>query len=307
MFSKKMIISGFVSGVMLAVTSFSTPASADQNSFNLEIGIERLLNELIAPEKSAPKIHNFDSRGVPIRKIHRKMRRRGLYPVSEYRLRGDRVIIRAEDDYGTLFRVVADAYYGSLVRIRRVRESNTYRPALVVPPFYNDGYDNYRPGYDRPTRRNKPHYNSSRADRKAAKIAKARAIAKRKAAKAAKARAIAKRRTAKTAKARAIAKRRASKSAKPRSVNKRKRVNNATLTSAQRKARKAARVNNRGNRKAAKTKAAKNRKAAQLKAARNRKVAKLRADRNRRAKSRKLPYNGLTAKQYEMWKYGSGR
>ena len=185
MFSKNMIISGFVSGVMLAAASFATPASAGQVSFKLDVGIESLLNELIAPKESAPKVHNIDYRGVPIRKIHRKMRRRGLYPVSEYRLRGGVVILRAEDDYGSLFRVVADAEYGNIIRIRRVREeSRRRRPRVEQPSFFDDGYDNYRPGYDRPTRRNKRSYDNTRANRKARKDAENRAHAKRKAAQA---------------------------------------------------------------------------------------------------------------------------
>ncbi len=276
MFSKNVIISGIVSGIMLAATSFATPASAGQVKFNLEIGIESLLNELIAPEESAPKVHNIDYRGVPIRKIHRKMRRRGLYPVSEYRLRGDRVIIRAEDDYGSLFRVVADADYGNIIKIRRVREESRRRRAPVEQPsYYDDGYDNYRPGYDRPIRRNIPRNYNSRADRKAAKIAKARANAKRKA--------------AKTTNARAI--------------NKRKRTKPAGLSPAQRKARKAARINSNKS------------KAARVRAAKSRRAAKVRADRNRRAartaarpvKKRKLPYVGLTPEEYKIQQYGGGK
>ena len=183
MFNKKMIISGFVSGLMLATTSFATPASAGQVKFNLEVGIESLLNELIAPEESTSRVQNIDYRDVPIRKIHRKMRRRGLYPVSEYRLRGNRVIIRAEDDNGTLFRVVADANYGNIIRIRRIREESRRRRAPVEQPsYYDDGYDNYRPGFDRPIRRNKQRYDNTHAERKARKDAAARAHAKRKAA-----------------------------------------------------------------------------------------------------------------------------
>lgn len=183
MISKINVISGFVSGVMLAAVSFATPASAGQTTFNLDIGIGNLLNELIAPEDSGPKVHKIDYRGVPIRKIHRKMRRRGLYPVSDYRLRGDRVIIRAEDDYGSLFRVVADADYGDLLKIRRVRQESRRRRAPVEQPsYYDDGYDNYRPGYNRPIRRNKQRYDNTHAERKARKDA-ARAHARRKAAK----------------------------------------------------------------------------------------------------------------------------
>ncbi len=277
MLSKNIIISGIVSGVMLAASSFTTPVSAGQVSFNFEIGIKSLLNELIASDDSAPKVQNIDYRGVPIRKIHRNLSRRGLYPVSDYRLRRDVVILRVEDDYGTLFRVVADADYGNIIRIRRISETSNYRPIPVNPLFYDDGYFNYRPGFDRPIRRNKPRYDRAHAKRKAAKTAKSRAIAKRKAAK----------------------------TAKPRTVSKRKRVKRAGLSPAQRKARKTARVNSSVNRKAAKSNAAKNRKTAQLRAAKNRKTAKLRADRNRRAARsaappvKKLPYVGLTPGRYK--------
>ena len=134
MFSKNMIISGFVSSAMFAAAAFATPASAGQALFRLGAGINGLLNELIETNERAPNVHNIDYRGVPIRKIHRKMLRRGLYPVSEYRLRGDVVILRAEDDSGTLFRVVADAGYGDIIRIRRVDEVSRRRRPVPVDP-----------------------------------------------------------------------------------------------------------------------------------------------------------------------------
>ena len=283
MFSKKMIISGFVSGVMLAATSFATPASAGQVSFNLDIGIESLLNELIAPEEIAPKVHNIDYRGVPIRKIHRKMRRRGLYPVSDYRLRGDRVIIRAEDDYGTLFRVVADADYGDIIRIRRIREESRRRRAPVEQPFYDDGYDNYRPGYDRPIRRNKPRYNRSHAGRKVDKRMRAQK-------KAAQLRADAARRTKQL---RADAARR-TRQAKADTARRAKQLR----ADAARRTRQA--------------KADTARRARQLRADAARRARQARADRNRRAgvqsapKSKK-PYIGLTPKQYKEQQLGGGK
>ena len=279
MFNKNMFISGIVSGVMLAATSFATPASASQVSFNLDNRIESLLNELITSDESTPKVQNIDYRGVPIRKIHRKLRRRGLFPVSEYRLRGDVVILRAEDDYGTLFRVVADAYYGNVIKIRRVRgESRRRRAPVEQPSYLDDGYDNYRQGYDRPTKRNKPRYNSTHAERKARKDAENRAHAKRKAAKTTHAQ-------RKAAQLRADAARRAKQ----------------TRADQNRRAAQSRQAN---------THAA--RKAAQLRADAARRARQARADRNRRAgaqsvSKRKRPYIDGGASDKERLLNGSGR
>lgn len=277
MFNKKMIISGIVSGIMLAASSIATPASAGQAIFNLETGIESLLNELIGSDESAPKAQNIEYRRVPIRKIHRKMRRRGLYPISDYRVRGDRVIIRAEDDDGTLYRVVADADYGDILKIRRVRATSNYRRLPVEPRYYDDGYDNYRPNY-RPNNRpnNRRNYGSTHAERKARKDAAARAHAKRKAAN----RTHAQR---KAANARAHA------------------------------ARKAAKIRAQNNRRAAQGAQARNHAARNAAKARNhaaRKAAQARADRNRRASAGsrrdKKPYVAGNPEK-ELLLNGSGR
>ncbi len=175
MFGKNTIFSGIICGAILATASLSTPASAGQLNIDLEIGIENLLNDLTGGRDNIVPVQSTDFNGVPIRRIHRKLRRRGLFPVSDYRLRGDVVILRAEDDFGNLFRVVADADYGDILRIRRVRSANNYRPRPVEPPYYDDNY-NRRPGIG-----------NSHAKRKAARDAKARAAAKRKVARDAKA------------------------------------------------------------------------------------------------------------------------
>jgi len=299
MFGKNTIISGLVSGAILAAASFATPASAGQATLRLDVGISSFLNELFSEDEAAPTAQKIDYNGVPIRKIYRKMRRRGLYPVSDYRRRGDVVIIRAEDDYGTLFRVVADADYGDILRIRRVRDTSNYRPRPVEPPFYDDGYDNYRPGYDRPARRNKRGYGSTHAERKAAKDAAARANARRRAAKtthaqrkAAKIRADQNRRARQ---ARADANRRAAQAAADRN----------------RRVRQAAQAKGHAARKAAQLRADANRRARQAAADRNRRARQAAADRNRRAaagsKAAKKPYVGLSPEEYKIQQYGGGK
>ncbi len=189
MLGKNTILSGVICGAIFATASFSTPASAGQLNIDLEFGIESLLNDLTGGAGNILPVQSTDFNGVPIRRIHRKLRRRGLFPVSDYRLRGDVVILRAEDDFGTIFRVVADADYGDILRIRRVRSVNNYRPRPVEPPYYDDNY-NRRPGIG-----------NSHAQRKAARDAKRRAAAQRKAARDAKAQ----RRAAKEAKAKRLA------------------------------------------------------------------------------------------------------
>jgi len=165
MFKKTTIITGFVSGIMFIASSFATPAKAAE--FPVEVGmgiVDLLLGDAEAqPIQTRYRDYDYDNYDrLPIRRITRKLRRRGLYPVSEFRLRRGRVIVRAENYRGARFRVVANARSGNIIKIRRTQRDQRWRPVPAPEwggygdPFYDDHWSERRPQYRNNRLKRKP-------------------------------------------------------------------------------------------------------------------------------------------------------
>jgi hypothetical protein len=179
MFRKTTIITGFVSGIMLMTAAFTSPVKAAENPLGVGLAIIDLLlkgdaepQNVQARSEYWPRDYYDDNyKRLPVRRITEKMKRHGLYPVSEFRMRRGRIIVRAENDRGVLFRVVISAQSGNVIKSRRIDRSRRWQPA----PTYD--WDNYRrPAYDwddyrRPTYDDswsdqRRHYRKNRLDRK---------------------------------------------------------------------------------------------------------------------------------------------
>lgn len=172
MFKKTTIITGFVSGIMLMTSSFATPAKAAEFPIDAGLGIVDLLLGDTEPQFIQARKNDYRYRGyeydnydrLPIRRITRKLRRRGLYPVSEFRLRRGRVIVRAENNRGRLFRVVANARSGNIIKVTRIRGGRRWQPA---PAPYWGGYR--APSFDDHWSERRPQYRNNRLKRKPVK------------------------------------------------------------------------------------------------------------------------------------------
>ncbi len=331
MISKSIITGAIASGFLLAAGAIATPASAGQFTRNLELVFDGMQAETIeysspdiqdgllvkVHERQTRRLRNYNDyydtgyRDVPYGKIRRKLRRRGLVPVSDYRLRNDVVIVRVEDEYGTRFRVVADARFGDIIRVREIR--NQYRrPAPSVQPgFYYDDY--YRPGYRErlEERRVRP---AQRVKKRPLTRAELRAHAKRKAAlergdrqrrinqaaadqrrRDAQAAADQRRRDAQAA---ADQRRRNAQAA----ADQRRRNAQAVIDQRRRAANQQARAQRRAANQQARNRAANQQARAQRRAANQQARAQ-----NRAVKRKKLPYIDPNSAEYENWKNGSNK
>ncbi len=179
MFQRKTIVLSIISGVMLVASASITPASAKDYRSAIEIGLDRLLDDrqIGADNYYDGKIHKVHSyerprrselreaprrdryrdwqdnqvgyNDVPIRRIHRKLRKRGLTPVSDYRLKGNSVILRAENRRGAIYKIVASARSGNIRNLRLI-----HNPRYREPDYWFDGgySTNNQTGWDRPYR-----------------------------------------------------------------------------------------------------------------------------------------------------------
>ncbi len=165
MYKQSTIISAIISGILLITAPVVTPAAA--TDINIGIGLDRLFvndNQINSKQRVLPAgwrdYNRVGYRGIPVRRIRRNLRRRGLYQVSRFRRKNRVVMFRAENRRGTLFKVVASARSGRILNTRRIHGPR-YRPP-VIGYGWNEpdwGYNRHRHRGHRGTRHHRPNSN----------------------------------------------------------------------------------------------------------------------------------------------------
>ena len=182
MLKRTTIITGIFSGLLLVASSLTVPASASE----LSIRVHSNLFDLLLDDTASPSVQNVDYWGNgsggytnsgyggyydrSIRRFSRHLRRRGLYPVSEYRVRKSRIIVRAEDRRGTRYKVVGNARNGRIIGMRRIGGRIQWEPR---PSYGSGGYGSYndygdyrRPGFVEPRFNDYRYYKKKKLRRK---------------------------------------------------------------------------------------------------------------------------------------------
>ncbi len=146
--AKTTLVIGMISGLLLTATTSITPAS--------QVDAEPMLDQLLLDEESyigqdgdelyyetgvsthASGLRGGGRYGRVEKTVVRKLRRRGLVPVTDFRIIKGRLIIWAEDDNDLRYKVTANRRTGNIIKIARVRGEHRYRAET-----YDDWYDPY--------------------------------------------------------------------------------------------------------------------------------------------------------------------